>query len=171
MRIMILILMVLFPYQIFAQEFPKDFIGHWEGELEWFQTGKMQKVKMQLVIQPTDTSGQYTWQIIYGDKTEDSRPYILKTVDTAKGHWVVDERNGIVLDQYWIGNRFSGAFTVQTSTILNSYCLEGKNLIAEFYSVSAKPIHTTGGTSQDVPAVDSYVMKSYQKAILKKKEN
>jgi hypothetical protein len=34
--------------------FPQIFIGHWEGTLLWYQTGKKvpQKVKMQLIIQP-----------------------------------------------------------------------------------------------------------------------
>ncbi|HEY9301957.1 MAG TPA: hypothetical protein VIQ31_37455, partial [Phormidium sp.] len=55
--------------------FPKDFIGHWEGTLSWYQTGKKtpQKVKMQLVIKPADSANTYTWQIIYGDKGQDNR--------------------------------------------------------------------------------------------------
>jgi hypothetical protein len=156
-----------------AQNFPAQFIGHWEGELQWFQTGKKepQKVKMQLTIKPADTVGHYTWQLVYGEKSEDDRPYILKPVDTAKGHWVVDELNGIILDQYWVGNRFTSAFTVQNSTIIDSYWLENGNLVAEFYSVSSKPINTTGSTNDDIPAVYSYATKSYQKAILKKKMN
>lgn len=154
-----------------AQDFPGRFIGHWEGELLWFQAGKKEpkKVKMQLIIQPADTAAQYTWQIIYGEKSDDNRPYLLKPVDTAKGHWVVDERNGIVLDQYWVGNRFTSAFTVQNSTIIDSYWIENDQLIAEFYSISAKPVNTTGGSSKDIPPVQSYATKSYQKAVLKKK--
>lgn len=154
-----------------AQNIPKEFIGHWEGELQWFQVGKKdpQKVKMQLIIQPADTAAQYTWQIIYGEKSEDNRPYLLKPVDTSKGHWVIDERNGILIDQYWIGNRFTSNFTVQSSTILNSYWMEGNELIAEFYSISSKPITTSGGTSEDIPTVNSYAAKAYQKAILKKR--
>lgn len=145
-----------------------DFIGHWQGTLHWYQAGKKepQKVKMQLIIQPIDTANVYTWQIIYGDQGQDNRPYLLKPVDTTKGHWQVDERNGIVLDQYLIGNRFTSAFTVQTTTILDSYWREGKNLVAEFYSLTAKPVATTGEGTEDSPKVDSYGTKSYQRAVL-----
>lgn len=123
---------------------------------------------MQLIIHPADSANTYyTWQIIYGNKGEDNRPYILKPVDTAKGHWQVDERNGIVLDQYFIGNRLSGAFTVQTSTIVNNYWREGANLVAEFYSIAAKPVATTGQGTNDSPKVDSYAIKSYQRAVLR----
>jgi hypothetical protein len=138
-----------------------------------FQAGKKepQKVKMQLIIQPADTAGQYTWHIIYGEKSEDNRPYLLKPVDTGRGHWVIDERNGILIDQYWVGNRFTSMFTVQNSTILDSYYIEDGRLIAEFYAISAKPVSTTGLGIEDVPTVNSYEIKTYQKAILKKKRN
>lgn len=152
------------------QGFPAAFTGHWQGILYWYQTGKAtpQKVKMQLIIQPTDTANTYTWQIIYGDKNEDNRPYTLKAVDTARGHWQVNENNGIVLDQYFVGNRFTSAFTVQNATIVDSYWREGNTLVAEFYSITAKPVNTTGSGTDDSPKVDSYATRSYQKAIMKR---
>jgi len=170
MRTGIVALLVFLSNAINAQDFPRKFIGHWEGELEWYQAGRTspKKIKMQLLVQPLDSANQYTWQIIYGEKTEDNRPYVLKAVDTAKGHWQIDERNGIILDQYWIGNRFASAFTVQTSTILDSYWLEGENLIVEFYSISSKPVNTTGQGTEDSPKVDSYSAKAFQRAVLRK---
>jgi len=158
--------------QAVAQDFPASFIGHWQGELEWFQSGKKDpmKVKMQLVIHPADTAGQYTWQIIYGTDSGDNRPYLLKPVDSAKGHWVIDERIGIVLDQYWVGNRLTSGFTVGKTTIINSYYLENGNLIAEFYSLSSEPVRTSGGT-EDVPTVTSFATKGYQKAVLRKQSH
>ena len=151
--------------------FPKQFLGHWDGELQWYKPGEKtpQKFKMQLMVRPTDTAGQYTWQIIYGE-SQDNRPYVLKPVDTLKGHWQIDERNGIILDQFWLGNKFTGAFTVGNNTIVNSYRLEKGKLHVEFYTLSAKPIATTGGISQDIPVVDSYATKGYQKGILRKKK-
>ena len=153
-----------------AQDFPEKFLGRWEGEMQWYQTGKKQPqgIKMQLIVQPGDTAGQYTWQIIYGTKSEDTRPYILKPVDTAKGHWVIDEKNGIILDQYWTGNRFSGAFTVQSSTIISSYWIEGDDLMVEFFSFNAKPVNKTGGDNEEIPFVESYSIKSFQKAVLRR---
>ena len=152
--------------------FPKDFLGHWEGTLNWYQAGKKtpQTVKMQLVILPGDSANTYSWQIIYGDKGEDNRPYILKAVDTSKGHWQIDERNGIIIDQYFVGNRFTSAFTVQTTTIIDSYWREGDALVAEFYGLTAKPVTTSGKGTEESPKVDSYGTKSYQRAVLKRKQ-
>jgi hypothetical protein len=162
----------IFCYAVSAQtSFPQSFSGHWEGTLYWHQTGKTgpQKVKMQLIIKPADSTNTYTWQIIYGDRGEDNRPYILKPVDTAKGHWRVDERNGIILDQYFVGERFTSAFTVQNSTIIDSYWREGDDLVAEFYNITAKPVATTGKGTEDSPKVDSYETRSYQRAVMKRK--
>lgn len=151
--------------------FPKSFTGNWKGTLEWFLSTEKEprKVNMELRIQPSkDTAGHYTWNLIYGSPTADNRPYILKPVDTAKGHWVTDEVNGIILDGYWIGNKFCSMFTVKPVTIINNCWLENGNLVVEFISVQAKPVATTGKGTEDIPFVDSYQVKSYQKAVLKR---
>ena len=151
--------------------FPQNLIGHWTGELEWSPVGKpVQKVHMELHILPSkDSAGQYTWNLIYGTAGADNRPYVLKAVDSSKGHWVIDERNGIVLDQFWIGNRLIGSFSVGEVTIVNSYWLKNQELELEFISYDRKPLLTTGHGTEDSPKVDSYSIRSYQKATLKRK--
>lgn len=155
-----------------SAKFPASFIGHWQGTLNWYTEGtdEPKLINMELHIQPSkDTSGQYTWHIIYGKATEDNRPYLLKAIDSAKGHWIIDEVNGILLDQYWKGGKFAGAFTVGGTTIINSYWLEKGQLHLEFFSHPAKPLATTGLGTEDSPKVDSYHIRSYQKAVLNKK--
>lgn len=150
--------------------FPKNWEGIWKGELQWYKTGtaEPQKVNMELHILPGDSARTWQWQMIYGSVTADNRPYKLVAKDSTGIHWVVDEGNGIVLDQYWVGNRLTGAFTVMNSTILNSYYLEGDNLVVEFYSISAKPVNTSGQGTEESPKVDSYRSTGYQKAILRR---
>ncbi len=170
-----LALMLLFcPLFAFSQQqdFPGKWLGRWKGELSWFagNSSEARKVNMELHIRPTDSTHRYSWQIMYGSAAEDNRPYLLIAKDAAKGHWVIDENNGIVLDQYWVANKFSGAFTVQNSTIVNSYWLEGDELHVEFYSISAKPVAVTGKGTEDSPSVSSFQVKSYQKAVLLRSE-
>ncbi len=155
-----------------AQNFPSDFEGHWQGELQWFKPGnaKAQRVNMQLIIQKTDTAGTWQWQLVYGEQNKDNRPYLLKAVDTAKGHWVIDERNGILLDHFWVGNRLAGAFTVEHTTIINAFRREGDAILVEFYSTGSKEIRSSGGSGA-IPPVSSYQAKAYQFAVLKKKED
>ena len=171
-KIFLIVSIVLLASSVFAQNtrFPDDFIGNWKGELSWHPVGKpIQKVMMELIVQPSkDTAGQFSWNIIYGSPSKDNRPYILKPIDTATGHWMIDEVNGIILDQYWVGNKFCGAFSVSNSTIVNNYCIEKGDLIVEFLAYARKPIATTGKGTEESPAVDSYGIKSYQRAVLKK---
>lgn len=167
--------LLLLQQPLFAQKekFPAGWTGNWKGELHWYKTGnpQPQKVMMELRIQPVkDSAGQYTWQLIYGKETEDNRPYLLKAIDTTQGHWAIDEKNGIVLDQYWVGQKFCGAFTVQGNTIVNNYWLDKGKLMVEFYSYPVKPVATTGGTDKDTPPVDSYAIRSYQRAVLVKQK-
>lgn len=156
----------------FSQSFPRDWCGQWKGELLWYQgPGKApQKINMELRIQPTDSIHRFSWQLIYGSPTEDNRPYLLLAKDTAKGHWAIDEKNGIVLDQYWVADRLSGMFTVQNSTIVNHYWMQDGQLHVEFSTIGAKPIATTGKGDKESPFVDSYQVKGYQKAVLRRQE-
>lgn len=153
-----------------AQQFPQSFTGHWKGELQWYRQGtpEPKKVLMQLIIQPTDTAGQYTWQLVYGEGSTDNRPYVLKAVDSTLGHWVVDERNSILLHHYFAGGQLSCAFTVSGNTIVTNYKVSGAVMEVEFRSFGTKPVATTGGTGPDIPPVDSYNIRSYQRAILHK---
>lgn len=149
--------------------FPRNFIGHWKGKLNWMVAGKpAQQFQMQLIIQPADTAGQYTWQIIYGTDNKDNRPYILKPADTAKGHWLVDERDGIILDSYLHGNCLQGAFTVMNNTVVDNYCIENGKMHVEFFSIKLSDKNQTGKGTDETPFVQSYRMGSYQKGVLTK---
>jgi hypothetical protein len=152
---------------IFAQStFPSDWAGTWKGELLWYKPSARtpQKVEMQLSIQKSDTS--WTWQMIYGKPGEDNRPYSLVCIDSSKGHWAINEHNGIILDQFFLANRLTGAFTVAGNTIVNSYELRGDSLLVEFSNIQAKPITITGLGTEESPKVDSYKMQSFQRAVL-----
>lgn len=152
---------------ITTQAFPQSFTGNWKGTLQWLRAGKpTRQFTMQLRIQPTDTAGQYTWQIIYGDSLKDNRPYILKPVDTAKGHWVVDERDGTLLDCYVHGNAVHGAFTMQGNTIVDNYRVENDQLAVEFFSINLNEKKASGKGTAETPSVDSYLINSYQTGTL-----
>ncbi len=169
--ILILIFFVSFTAEGQSRSFPESWAGNWKGELSWYKTGikEPKKVNMELRIHEVHSPGSavsWTWQIIYGSESEDNRPYNLIQKDSTGIHWAIDENNGIAIDQYWVGNRFSGAFTVQNSTIINSYWMEKNKLMVEFYNISAKPVTASGKGTEDSPNVDSYKIGSYQKAIL-----
>ncbi|QNA43894.1 hypothetical protein [Lacibacter sediminis] len=164
-----LLLMCLFSS---AQQnaFPESFVGNWKGTITWNRPTKAsQQFTMRLNIQPAD-SGRYTWQIIYGDDQKDNRPYILMPVDTATGHWQIDERNTIVLDGHFIGNSFTSVFSVSGSTIVSKYELTAEGIQVSFTTFATKPKTSTGGTSKEIPPVDSYKVVGLQQGLLKREK-
>lgn len=173
MRIVIIFIFILCASFSFGQNtepnFPKDFIGNWKGKLKWEVAGKpAQEFTMRLRIGPTDSADQYTWQIIYGDDNKDNRPYLLKPVNIAKGHWTVDEHDGILLDCYVHGNAVKGAFTVQGNTIVDNYRVENGKMFVEFFSINLSAKTQSGKGTDETPYVDSYKISSYQSGVLEK---
>ena len=149
--------------------FPNNFIGKWQGKIQWYSNGKFKmEFTMRLNVKPTDSAGKYTWQIIYGDDKKDNRPYFLRAVDTSKGHWVVDENDGIKIDTYIAGNNANSAFTVGNSTIVDNYSVSGNTMSVEFFTILLKEPIKSGQGTEDVPFVDSYKVVSFQKGELKK---
>lgn len=166
---MILAALLVFFGGLYAQQFPQNFIGKWKGKMQWIMNGKpVQVFTMRLTILPADTTGQYTWQLSYGDSAKDVRNYILKPVDIAKGHWVVDERDSILLDSYVLGNCLQGAFTVMGSTIVDNYCIENGKMKVQFFTIKLDDKKQSGKGTEETPYVYSYKMGSYQTGTLTK---
>lgn len=148
-------------------------IGEWSGTLEIMKSdGSKQEVPMKVKHFTTDTVDTYGWFLIYGeDEEKGTRAYYLKAKDKSSGHYVVDEKNGIFLDTYLIGNKMVSTFLVQHSLITSVYTLEedGGMKFEIFYSNTKDP-NTSGGNTEDIPSVESYVASTYQFARLQKVE-
>lgn len=151
-------------------QFPQSFVGEWRGTLLYYKNNNSaDTVAMELNILPTKIVGEYSWQIIYGTNKNDNRPYILKPVDSVAGKWIVDENNGIKLNGVFKGNRFMGAFAVEGNVIVDSYYLQGDELHIEFYSFKQTLSGKTGNGTEDAPYVDLFDIRSFQKAVLKRR--
>ncbi|HMO31542.1 MAG TPA: hypothetical protein PKE63_11970 [Lacibacter sp.] len=172
MRITCILLFLLLSLGIQAQQaqkvvFPRDFLGNWKGTLSWEVPGKPSRsFAMRLQVLPAD-SGRYIWQIRYGDDGSDNRPYLLVPADSSKGHWRIDERNGIVLDAWWIGQQLVSVFSVEGNSVITRYQLDTRGLQVEMISFPARATSTTGG-KHNIPPVDNYSIQSIQHGVLQK---
>lgn len=156
-----------------AQEpsFPQSWQGQWKGILNWYKAGAdtAVPVNMELHILPGDSAHTWSWKIIYQAPQTDQRPYTLKLKNAARKHWVIDEHNGIILDQFFVADKLCGSFSVGSSIINNCYQLQGDSLVVEFYTMGLQPLNTTGKGTEDSPAVNNYAVYAYQKAVLYRK--
>jgi len=158
----------------FAQENSlTPFEGTYKGTLKIYQGAKVvQDLPMALKIIPVDSS-TWTFHITYHRAgKEDFRPYYIRLINAEKGHYVIDEHNGILLDSYLHGNCLYEQFAIDKSGIIGTTCfLEDDRLSYELIPVNMEPMRVSGDTiikGDTIPAVRSYQVYSTQKAILKR---
>lgn len=161
-RIILSFCALLFCVTAFAQKFPDAYVGYWRGDLSIYKGSKVvQTVKFGLDVFPAD-SGRYDWIITYGDSAQDRRPYLLVPVDTAKGHWAIDEDNGIVIDMYITGSKVTSLFAVEGNVIQISYWREGDELVMELFAYPEKEQSKTGKGTEESPDVKVWKFTGYQ---------
>jgi len=156
-------------------DFPEDWKGHWEGDLEiWSVDSVLQNVRMQLIIEGEE---KVSWNIVYGEDELDNRKYFLRAVNAQAGHYIIDEMDGIELDCYVKGNKLISGFDVQGSFLSITEELTNEGLLYEVVVYDAKNFNYTSQTSTDSLAsinpddlIKCYKNVSYQKALLKKKK-
>lgn len=154
--------------------FPDDWFGYWTGDLNIYNSkGLKQVVPMALDLSKTDTIGLYNWAIIYGsDSTAQKRNYQLKEIDKSNGHYVIDEKNGIFLDAYYLNNDLISIFEVMGNSLITSYSLNDNQITFDIKMHPSEEIRISGDTlinNQEIPKVSSFKVSVYQKAILQKK--
>ncbi len=154
--------------------FPNDWLGYWEGEVEIHDVnGITQKLPIALDHQKTDTLGTYLWAIIYGEDTiAGRRQYYLKEVPDEKGHYIVDEKNTILLDHYYINGHLFSQFEVKGTHITSMMYKEGDQMHFDIISSKFNPIRTTHDTiynGEEIPEVKGFQTVRLQTAVLSKK--
>jgi hypothetical protein len=151
--------------------FPESWRGHWKGKSVAAAPGRDgMTFGTELVVQPTDDPGKWTWTLIYdGAAGRQERKYhlVAANADSAKnGRWKIDENNGIVLDASFINDALYCRFEVQGNDISVSYRASGlgddRRLMMELVTTRT-PGTETGGKDQ-TPVVSTFVPVSVQRA-------
>jgi hypothetical protein len=156
--------------------FPDDWMGVWEGNLHIYRQQQIiQSVPMIIENLPTDTVDVYTWGLTYiTDNLKSRKPYVLRTADKSQGHYIIDEKNGILLDGYVIGNKFVCNFEVMTNRLTSVYEITEDQLIFEIIVTGIKEKTISPLNDKNEPnnnnEVKTYPVISYQKAILTRKK-
>ncbi|CAN5120931.1 hypothetical protein BH11PLA2_BH11PLA2_16980 [soil metagenome] len=143
-------------------ELPAAWHGIWTGKLE---LPKDQTVTMELVIEPIKDTRKLRWQITYGEGGKASiRKYELVPDDFVAGRFLLDEKNGILLDMKFAKGVMHSQFEVSGSLLTARYELRDGKLHYEI-TTAGKAIET--GT-KDSAIVKVYPVTSTQTAVLSK---
>ncbi|PHI19404.1 hypothetical protein CEQ90_12860 [Lewinellaceae bacterium SD302] len=158
------------------QPFPGGYLGVWEGELKIYAAdGLKQSVPMELDISPIDDS-TFTYTIIYGeDREAGKRDYLLRKGKEGSNHWVIDEQDGILLDNFYVGGILHGPFIVMGSQLYSQLERRGMHLHYSIASGSSKSFRESGTTTEVKGEeqridVEAFKIGSYQMAVLKRRE-
>ena len=137
------------PYRkpMMKDTFPYSWFGTWAGNLEIYSSkGLTQTIPMQLVKAPTDESGVFQWNIIYGTDLEKGlRPYLLRTVDASIGLYQHDEINSIKMEAYYLGGKLFSNFSVEGNLLTSIEEKDGDKIKFEIIFGKEKPVSETGG--------------------------
>ncbi|OHU88260.1 hypothetical protein BET10_11955 [Pseudoalteromonas amylolytica] len=146
----------------------QDWNGYFKGQCELSspKRGVFYTFPMSLEIDDV-TKKKADWIITYGEgQTQQIRNYTLLEVDSDLGHYAVDENNGIVIDQYLIGNEFMSLFEVGSTKIQTTYTLDSNGTMdVSMESFTFDPVRENNVGAY---TVSSYALKTKQKCRLYK---
>lgn len=151
-----------------SADFPKSWEGKWRGNLKIYSanvpdTFPVQVIPMSLTIQPI-TSNSWSWIISYEIPGQLPRNYEL--IKDSLSNWSIDEKNGIILNQRFAGNRMVSSFSVMGNLLTCYYWLEENAMNMEIHMTSSKEISTTGLDTAESPVVGVHRFGVFQSAKL-----
>lgn len=168
MRYLLLFLPLFANAQTPITTFPNDWMGDWYGTMAIYNAdGKAQEINMELHLAETDSADRWQWTLVYEvDTVRDEREYELVAKDAAKGHYVIDEKNSILLDSYLYKNVLTSRFSVNNSLLIVNYSFFSDRIEFQILFGSLEDVITTGEEVTEVESVLSYPMRGMQSATL-----
>lgn len=151
--------------------FPEDWTGRWQGDLMIYSgLGLQDQLKMELIIEPIVGSENFTFTIVYDTGADLSRrEYELIVVDKDQGLFIVDEKNTILIESYFMGGKWFQRFEVAGNMLICTIEKQNENLVWEITSGKSEKISTTGNTEiEGIYEVNTYPFGVYQRAVLSK---
>ncbi|MBW4596058.1 MAG: hypothetical protein KME46_24940 [Brasilonema angustatum HA4187-MV1] len=129
--------------------------------------GRSQSVPMTLRIQPiSNNPTRYSWQITYGTGAKKLvRNYELVVKDQGAGHFVIDEKDGTLIDAWWFGDRLYSQFRVKNRLLNTQYERQSNRLHYELVTYQSVSSAQAENDQQKVP-FESYQLQVVQSAEL-----
>ncbi|WP_224090526.1 hypothetical protein [Nostoc sp. MS1] len=147
--------------------FPENWQGTWRGIMyDRHLKGKSQIVPMMLRIKAISQNPiRYTWQITYGTgakKIVRNYELVAKNLDT--GHFVIDEKDGTLIDTWWFKDKLYSQFRLGNQLISTAEQLQGNKLHYEL--VAYQFLTPQIQVSEQNTSFESYQLRTVQSADL-----
>jgi hypothetical protein len=147
--------------QASAQSFGDKCVGTWKGIMQIYAAGKLKDTVSVLLTVKKVNDTAWSWKTEYlSIKMPVTKNYVLRLVNQEKGHYVTDEGDGVVLNDYLVENKLYSVFETEGVMLTSYYEIKGKNLAFEV--TSGKKV----GEQQST--VTNYSTDFVQRVLLKK---
>jgi hypothetical protein len=135
-------------------------LGTWGGTMYIYSHGTLRdSVKVKFEVAKSGKPNEWIWRTDYLSPTMPMvKNYLLRLVDESKGHYVTDERDGIVLHDYLVGNKLYSMFETEEIYLTSSYELRKDLLLFEVTSGRKLPDEKTGVRNFSVANVQRVVL-------------
>jgi len=149
--------------------FPDDFFGMYTGTLQIESPNGSQSIPMEFHLQATDASETYEYKLVYIFNGERQvRAYSLIEQNKATGEYIVDENNGIILDDKVIDNRMYALFEVGDNLLTTFISFEKDHMVFEIAVTNTTKKRVTNADNEEKTQVTSYPITTVQRAVLQK---
>jgi len=133
------LLVLIYMTQIVAQE--NNFVvkceGNWKGKMDYYMQGNLiDQVDVTMSIKLiNDSSKTWNWFTMYHlPDNEISKMYQLILINDVRGHYIMDEGDGVILDCFVFGNKMYSVFEVENNLLCAVYEIFPDKLVFEIIS-------------------------------------
>lgn len=115
---LLIVLLLLTGFPAVAQDFLDTHAGNYKGTLHLlYPNGKQDSVTMELILQPTEQAGRWQNTVRYFGENGaigEVKAYelVLDTTVNDSTHYILDEKDGILITEVRIRNSFYANYTV-----------------------------------------------------------
>lgn len=144
-----------------------EWAGFWQGHCTLSPAYQgVSRLEASLTVEP-GASGRYAWRLVYeanGPMARSVRNYELVPVDAARGHYVLDEKNGLLLDAFLAARALHFYFAIGGTRIPALYVMQdvlltGREIVASLPAFAQSPVRNSCAGSQ---CADSYRLNATQ---------
>jgi hypothetical protein len=151
---------------LFAEKLPLAWTGTWSGPCLSDNTmGLAPEHGMTLTIKPIAETPHFDFHIQYTG--EPVRRYELQLVNEKEGHYIVDEKNGIILDDFYKQGSLNSMFLINGRIFQSQWTLNGGVMNVRQTAYDGVNSRNSGGANS-IPAVLSFNILISEKCELKK---
>ncbi len=152
-----------------------DWQGLWAGTCRTSRPGgPVQEFKTSLNIRPLSAdSRRYSWTLTYGavgGRERQVRSYEIVAVDPSRGHYLIDEKNGLKLDAYMVANQIFMPFAIGRVLITAKYVRMNQGIVMELPSFPVQPSRQTCLHANPATCARSFALSSLQLCFLRRSE-